>query len=151
MSTITLEHWCPGLDWWDFEDDDHDISALIRTMMITLENYQWRVFDLELHDAVGGEKQSWELSRCWTGFLIVNIAIIFRTLLKYCECPDYIAHIVIIFWTQLQYCEYRESEVSENSRSREFSRRAGFIFSRSTTRNDFLKSRSRSKHENNNV
>ena len=35
------------------------------------------------------------------------------------------------------------SEVSENSRSREFSTRVSFIFSRSTTRNDFLKSRSR--------
>jgi hypothetical protein len=34
-------------------------------------------------------------------------------------------------------------EVSENSRSREFSTRVSFIFSRSTTRNDFLKSRSR--------
>ena len=36
-----------------------------------------------------------------------------------------------------------ESEVSENSRSREFLTRVSFIFSRSTTRNDFLKSRSR--------
>ena len=35
-----------------------------------------------------------------------------------------------------------ETEVSENSRSREFSTRVSFIFSRSTTRNDFLKSRS---------
>ena len=35
------------------------------------------------------------------------------------------------------------AEVSENSRSREFSTRVSFIFSRSTTRNDFLKSRSR--------
>ena len=37
----------------------------------------------------------------------------------------------------------RGTEVSENSRSREFSMRVSFIFSRSTTRNDFLKSRSR--------
>ena len=36
-----------------------------------------------------------------------------------------------------------EAEVSENSRSREFSTRVTFIFSRSTTRSDFLKSRSR--------
>ena len=36
-----------------------------------------------------------------------------------------------------------EVEVSENSRSQEFSTRVSFIFSRSTTRNDFLKSRSR--------
>ena len=35
-----------------------------------------------------------------------------------------------------------KAEVSENSRSREFSTRVSFIFSRSTTRNDFLKSRS---------
>ena len=35
------------------------------------------------------------------------------------------------------------AEVSENSRSRELSTRVSFICSRSTTRNDFLKSRSR--------
>ena len=75
-------------------------------MVVTLENYRWRVFDSELHDAIGGEKQSWELSRCWAGFLIVNIAIIFRTLLKYCECPDYIVNIAMIFPTLLNYCEY---------------------------------------------
>ena len=37
---------------------------------------------------------------------IVNIAIIFRTLLKYCECPDYIVNIAMIFPTLLNYCEY---------------------------------------------
>ena len=36
-----------------------------------------------------------------------------------------------------------EPEVSKNSQSREFSTRVSFIFSRSTTRNDFLKSWSR--------
>ena len=36
-----------------------------------------------------------------------------------------------------------KSELNKNSRSREFSTRVSFIFSRSTTRNDFLKSRSR--------
>ena len=41
------------------------------------------------------------------------------------------------------YAKRYEAEVSENSRSREFSTRVSFIFSRSTTRNDFLKSRSR--------
>ena len=35
------------------------------------------------------------------------------------------------------------SDFNENSRSREFSTRVSSIFSRSTTRNDFLKSRSR--------
>ena len=109
---------CPGPDWWDFEDNNYDMSKwsgpwwspwrMIRTVMIILENYWWRVFDSELHDAVGGEKQSWELSCRWAGFQIGNIAMIFRTLLKYCEYPDYVVHIVIIFWTQFQYCEYCE-------------------------------------------
>ena len=117
MSTITLEH-CPGPDWWDFEDNNYDISEwpgpwwspwrMIGTVMIILENYQWCDFDSELHDAIGGEEQGWELSRCGAGFQIVNIGIIFCKVLKYCEYPDYIVHIVIIFWTQLQYSEYCE-------------------------------------------
>ena len=44
---------------------------------------------------------------------------------------------------EVSHSEYFKPEVSENSRSREFSTRVSFIFSRSTTRNDFLKSRSR--------
>ena len=39
--------------------------------------------------------------------------------------------------------DWLKAEVSENSRSREFSTRVSIIFSRSTTRNGFLKSRSR--------
>ena len=106
MSTITLEHWCPGLDWWDFGDNNYDISEwsgpwwspwrMNRTIMITLENYQWCVFDSELHDAIGGEEQSWELSRCWAGFQIVNIAIILWIY------PGHIVNIVIIFWILLK-------------------------------------------------
>ena len=49
-------------------------------------------------------------------------------------------------WTKEEMEEFSrksEAEVSENSRSREFSTRVSFIFSRSTMRNDFLKSRSR--------
>merc|ERR1711994_1092140 len=47
--------------------------------------------------------------------------------------------------TSEYFCEKASfrAEVSENSRSREFSTRVSFIFSRSTTRNDFLESRSR--------
>ena len=45
-----------------------------------------------------------------------------------------------LIWWDFKCCK---PEISENSRSREFSTRVSFIFSRSTTRNDFLKSRSR--------
>ena len=46
------------------------------------------------------------------------------------------------FWFQVGFSWFK-AEVSENSRSREFSTRVSFIFSRSTTRNDFLKILSR--------
>ena len=47
--------------------------------------------------------------------------------------------------TSEYFCEKASfrAEVSENSRSREFSTRVSFIFSRSTTRNEFLKYQSR--------
>ena len=55
-------------------------------------------------------------------------------------CPRWSS--TLLYYISLSVDQYR-AEVSESSRSREFSTRVSFIFSRSTTRTDFLQSRSR--------